>query len=64
MPHQPLGEISGTSNYSDIRGRFELTSNWRSHIVGHAAGGQTSEAISHDLNIPLTTIKNPTYVPR
>ena len=59
MPRQPLGQISGNSNYrGGIEGRFELTSNWRSHIVGRAAGGQATKAISQDLNIASSTIQN------
>ena len=60
MPRQPLGQISGNSNYhrGGIEGRFELTSNWRSHIVGRAAGGQATKAISRDLNIAPSTIQN------
>src|SRR4030095_6606234 len=59
MPCQPLGEISGNLNYrGGIEGRFELTPNWRSHIVDRAAGGQATKAISQDLNIASTTIQN------
>ena len=62
MPRQPLSEISGNSNHKGgIKDRLELTSHWRSHIVGRAAGGQIPKAISDDLNIPLTTIKNIIY---
>ena len=62
MPRQPLGQISGNSNYKGgIEGRFELTPNWRSHIVGRAAGGQTPKAIADYLNIPPTTVKNTIY---
>ena len=59
MPHQSLDQISGNSNYrDDIERRFELTSNWCSHIVGRAAGGQATKAISQDLNIASSTIQN------
>ncbi len=59
MPRQSLGEISGNLNYrGGIEGRFELTPNWRSHIVGRAAGGQAMKAISQDLNITPSTIQN------
>ena len=59
MPRQPLGEISGNSNYTGgIHGRFELTSNWHSHIVGRAADEQAMKAISQDLNIASFTIQN------
>ncbi len=61
MPRQPLGEISGNSNYiGGIHGRFELTPNWRSHIVGRAAAGQTPKAIATALNFPSSTIKSTT----
>jgi len=54
MSRQPLGEVSANSNCKGgIKGRFELTPNWRFYIVGHAAGGQTPKAIADDLNIPL-----------
>jgi len=57
MPRQPLGEISGNSNQrGGIPGRFELTPNWRSHIVGRVAGGQSPHSIADDLNIPPSTI--------
>ena len=57
MPRQPLGEISANSNYTGgIKGRFELTPYWRSHIVGRAAGGQCPKAIAEDLNISSSTI--------
>jgi len=57
MPRQPLGEISANSNYTGgIKGRFELTPYWRSHIVGRAAGGQCPKAIAEDLNISPSTI--------
>ena len=59
MPCQSLGQISGNSNYrGGIEGRFELTSNWRSHIVDRATGGQAMKAISQDLNITSSTIQN------
>ena len=59
MPRQPRGQISGNSNYrGGIERRFELTPNWHSHIVGHAAGGQAMKAISQDLNIASSTIQN------
>ena len=58
MPRQPLREISGNSNYrGGIEGRFELTPNWRSHIVGRAAAGQCQKAISEALNIPWSTVQ-------
>ena len=58
MPRQSLGEISNNLNYrDDVKGRFELTPNWRSHIVGRAAGGQVPKAIADDLEIPPTTVK-------
>jgi len=57
MPRRPLAEISANSNKrGGIEGRFELTSNWRSHIVGRACGGQSPKAIAEDLQIPLSTI--------
>ena len=47
MPRQPLGEISSNLNYKGgLKGRFELTPYWRSHIIGRAAGGQTLKAIA------------------
>lgn len=47
MPRQPLGEISGNSNYrGGVLGRFELTPHWRSHIVGRAAADQSQKAIA------------------
>src|SRR5436190_5932016 len=59
MPRQPLGEISGNSNYTGgIHGRFELTPNWRSHIVGRAAAGQTPKIIATALNFPSSTISS------
>ena len=59
MSCQPLDEISENLNYrDDIEGRFELTSNWCSHIVGRAAGGQATKVISQDLNITSSTIQN------
>ena len=52
MPRQLLREISGHSNYrGGIRGRFELTPNWRSHIVGRAVAGQCQKAISGALKL-------------
>jgi len=52
MPGQPLCGISGNSNYKDgIAGRFELTSYWRSHIVGCASGGQWIKALADDLGM-------------
>src|SRR5204863_9145772 len=57
MPRRPLPEISANSNQrGGIEGRFELTSNWRSHIVDRACGGQSPKAIAEDLQIPLSTI--------
>ena len=62
MSRQPLGEISGNSNHKGgVKGRLELISHWRSHIVGRAAEGQAPKAISNNLNIPLSTIKNTIY---
>jgi len=59
MSHQFLDQISGNSNYrDDIEERFELTSNWCSHIVDCAAGGQAMKTISQDLNIVSFTIQN------
>ena len=59
MPRQPLGEISGNSNYrGGTEGRFELTPHWRSHIVGRAAAGQSPIGIATDLNIPPATIQS------
>ena len=59
MPCQFLGEISGNLNYrDDIERRFELTSNWCSHIIDHAADEQTMKIISQDLNIISFTIQN------
>ena len=61
MPRQSLDEISGNSNYTGgIHGRFELTPNWRSHIVGRAAAGQTPKVIATALNFPSSTIKSTT----
>ena len=58
MSRQPLGEISGNSNYrGGTEGRFELTPYWRSHIVGRAAAGQSSKGIATDLNIPPLTVE-------
>ena len=58
MPCQPLDEISGNSNYTGrIHGRFELTSNWCSHIVDHAAADQIFKVIVITLNFPFFTIK-------
>src|SRR5436190_1971661 len=57
MPRQPLSEISNNLNYrGGVRGRFELTSIWRSHIVGRAAGGQVPKTIADNLRIPPTTV--------
>ena len=62
MPHQPLGEISANSNHKGgIEGRFELTPNWHSQIVGRAEGGQCPKAIADDLGIPPTTVKTTLY---
>ena len=62
MPRQPLAEISGNSNYNGgLKDRFELTPNWRSHIFGRAAAGQTPKTITDDLNFPPTTMKNTIY---
>ena len=59
MPRQSLTEISGNSSYrGGIRGRFELTPYWRSHIVGRFLGSQSQKAISEDLNIHPSTIRN------
>jgi hypothetical protein len=59
MPRQPLDEISANSNCrGGIRGRFELTLNWRSRIVDLAEAGQCSKTIANDLNISLIMIKN------
>ena len=59
MPRQPLGQISNNLNHrGGVKGRFELTSNWRFHIVGRAAGGQISKAIADDLEIPPTIVKS------
>ena len=59
MPRQPLGEISGNSNYRDgTEDRFELTPHWRSHIVGRAAAGQSPKGIATDLNIPPAIIQS------
>ena len=59
MSRQPLGEISGNSNYrGGIEGRFELTPYWRSHIVGRAAAGQDLKDIATDLNIPPPTVQS------
>ena len=57
MPHQPLRGISGNSNYKGgIEGRVELTPNWRSHILGRAAGGQSTKTIADDLEIHSATV--------
>ena len=59
MPRQPLGEISGNSNYRDgTEDRFELTPHWRSHIVGRAATGQSPKGIATNLNIPSAIIQS------
>ena len=53
----PLTEISANSNQrGGIEGRFELTSNWHSHIVDHACDDQSLKTITEDLQIPLSTI--------
>jgi len=59
FPRQPLGEVSINLNYrGGVEGRFELTPNWCSRIVGRAAGGQVPKAIADDLEIiPPTTVK-------
>ena len=58
MPRQSLREISANSNYrGGVRGRFELTSYWHSHIVGRAAAGQSQKDIAKALNIPALTIQ-------
>ena len=57
MPRRPLAEISANSNQrGGIEGRFELTSNWHSHIVDCACGGQSLKTIAEDLQISLSTI--------
>ena len=59
MSRQPLGEISGNSNYrGGTEGRFELTPYWRSHIVSRAAAGQSSKGIATNLNIPSATVQS------
>ena len=59
MSCQSLDKISENLNYrDDIERRFELTSNWYSHIVGRAADEQTMKIISQDLNITSFTIQN------
>ena len=59
MPRQLLREISANSNQRDgIRGRLELTSHWRSHIISRAAGGQLLKTIAGNLHIPSTMIKS------
>lgn len=41
MPRQPLGEIFGNFSYKGgIRGRFELTPHWHSHIISRAAASK------------------------
>ena len=61
MPCQPLDEISGNSNYTDeIHDRFELTSNWCSHIVDHAVTDQILKVIMITLNFSFFTIKSTT----
>jgi transposase len=58
MPRQPLDEISGNSNYKGgVRGRFELTPHWRSHIAGRAAAGQSQKEIAKDLSLHPTTVQ-------
>jgi hypothetical protein len=62
MPRQSLAEISGNSNYKGgLKGRFELTPNWRSHIFGCAAAGQTPKTITDNLNFAPTIVKNTIY---
>ena len=59
MSHQSLDQISGNFNYrDDIEKRFELISNWHSHIVDHTADEQATKIISQDLNITSFTIQN------
>ena len=59
MSCQPLGQISNNLNHrGGAKGRFELTPNWRSHIVGRAVGGQVPKTIADDLEIPSTTVKS------
>ena len=53
----PLAEISVNSNQKDeIEDRFELTSNWCSHIVDHACDDQSLKIIAEDLQMLLSTI--------
>jgi len=57
MPRQSLDEISANLNQKGrVRDRFELTSNWHSHIVSHACGGQPSKAIAEDLQMLMSMI--------
>ena len=52
-----LAEISANSSQRDeIKDRFELTSNWCSHIVDHACDDQSLKTITEDLQISLSTI--------
>ena len=58
MPCQSLGQISHNLNHRDrAKDRFELTSNWCSHIVGCAVNDQVSKTIADDLEISFTTVK-------
>ena len=57
MPRQPLAEISANSKQRDnTLDRFELTSNWHSHIINHACNSQSSKNIAKDFQMPISTI--------
>jgi len=59
MSCQSLDEISENLNYrDDIERRFELISNWCSHIIDHAVSEQTIKIISQDFNITFFIIQN------
>jgi len=58
MSHQLLNQISNNLNYKDdVKDRFELTSNWYSHIVDYAADDQISKTIADNFEISFTTVK-------
>ena len=57
MPCQSLGEISANLNQKDkVRDRFELTSNWCSHIISCTCDDQSLKAITEDLQMLMSTI--------
>jgi len=57
MSCQSLDEISANLNQKDrVRDRFELTSNWCSHIISHACDDQSLKTIAEDLQMFMLTI--------